>query len=70
MDFKVAGTAEGITALQMDIKIGGITREIMSQALHQAREARLHILSKMNEVISQPRAELKETAPKDYYPDH
>ena len=64
MDFKVAGTAEGITALQMDIKIGGITREIMSQALHQAREARLHILSKMNEVISQPRAELKETAPK------
>ena len=44
MDFKVAGTAEGITALQMDIKIGGITREIMSQALHQAREARLHIL--------------------------
>ncbi len=64
MDFKVAGTAEGITALQMDIKIGGITREIMSQALHQAREARLHILSKMNDVISQPRAELKETAPK------
>ena len=64
MDFKVAGTSEGITALQMDIKIGGITREIMSQALHQAREARLHILSKMNEVISQPRAELKDTAPK------
>jgi polyribonucleotide nucleotidyltransferase len=64
MDFKVAGTAEGITALQMDIKIGGITREIMSQALHQAREARLHILSKMNEAISQPRSELKETAPK------
>ncbi len=64
MDFKVAGTAEGITALQMDIKIGGITREIMSQALHQAREARLHILGKMNEVISQPRAELKDTAPK------
>jgi polyribonucleotide nucleotidyltransferase len=64
MDFKVAGTAEGITALQMDIKIGGITREIMHQALHQAREARLHILGKMNEVISQPRKELKETAPK------
>ncbi len=64
MDFKVAGTAEGITALQMDIKIGGITREIMSQALHQAREARLHILGKMNEVISQPRAELKDNAPK------
>jgi polyribonucleotide nucleotidyltransferase len=64
MDFKVAGTAEGITALQMDIKIGGITREIMSQALHQAREARLHILGKMNEVIAQPRSELKENAPK------
>ena len=64
MDFKVAGTAEGITALQMDIKIGGITREIMSQALHQAREARLHILGKMNEVIAQPRVELKDNAPK------
>jgi polyribonucleotide nucleotidyltransferase len=64
MDFKVAGTAEGITALQMDIKIGGITREIMNQALHQAREARLHILGKMNEVIAQPRSELKENAPK------
>jgi polyribonucleotide nucleotidyltransferase len=64
MDFKVAGTAAGITALQMDIKIGGITREIMSQALHQAREARLHILGKMNEVISQHRSELKDTAPK------
>jgi polyribonucleotide nucleotidyltransferase len=64
MDFKVAGTAEGITALQMDIKIGGITREIMSQALHQAREARLHILARMNEVIAAPRPELKKTAPK------
>lgn len=64
MDFKVAGTAEGITALQMDIKIGGITREIMSQALHQAREARLYILARMNEVIAAPRPELKKTAPK------
>ncbi len=68
MDFKVAGTAEGITALQMDIKIGGITREIMSQALHQAREARLYILGKMNEVIAQPRSELKENAPKIIVP--
>ncbi len=64
MDFKVAGTAEGITALQMDIKIGGITREIMSKALHQARAARLHILEKMNQVIAAPRPELKKTAPK------
>ncbi|AEB10117.1 Polyribonucleotide nucleotidyltransferase [Desulfobacca acetoxidans DSM 11109] len=64
MDFKVAGTAAGITALQMDIKIGGINREIMSQALHQAREARLHILSRMNEAIDQPRTQLKENAPK------
>ena len=48
MDFKVAGTAEGITALQMDIKIDGVTREIMRQALHQAREGRLHILEVMN----------------------
>jgi len=64
MDFKVAGTGAGITALQMDIKIGGITREIMSQALHQARDARLYILDRMNEVIPQPRTELKENAPK------
>ncbi len=64
MDFKVAGTADGITALQMDIKIGGITREIMGKALHQAREARLHILERMNQVIATPRPELKKTAPK------
>jgi polyribonucleotide nucleotidyltransferase len=64
MDFKVAGTAEGIVALQMDIKMTGITREIMGQALTQAREARLHILGKMNEVISEPSASLKEHAPK------
>jgi polyribonucleotide nucleotidyltransferase len=64
MDFKVAGTATGITALQMDIKMTGLTREIMGKALHQAREARLHILSKMNEVIAEPSPTLKEHAPK------
>jgi polyribonucleotide nucleotidyltransferase len=64
MDFKVAGTAAGITALQMDIKMTGLTREIMGKALHQAREARLHILSKMNEVIAEPSPTLKEHAPK------
>ena len=56
MDFKVAGTGEGITALQMDIKIEGITREIMEQALSQAKEGRLHILGEMNKVIDRPRA--------------
>jgi len=64
MDFKVAGTATGITALQMDIKMTGLTREIMGQALVQAREARLHILGKMNEVIDAPSPDLKEHAPK------
>ncbi|MGV8026924.1 MAG: polyribonucleotide nucleotidyltransferase [Anaerolineaceae bacterium] len=64
MDFKVAGTAEGITALQMDIKIKGITPEIMSEALTQAREARLFILGKITEVIAQPRPELKEYVPR------
>ncbi|HEX9884637.1 MAG TPA: polyribonucleotide nucleotidyltransferase [Desulfobaccales bacterium] len=64
MDFKVAGTATGITALQMDIKMPGLTREIMAQALSQAREARLHILGKMNEVIAEPSPTLKEHAPK------
>ena len=63
MDFKVAGTDDGITALQMDIKIQGITREIMSKALDQARDARLHILGEMNKVISEPRAEMSEWAP-------
>ena len=63
MDFKVAGTDEGITALQMDIKIQGITREIMSKALDQARDARLHILGEMNKVISQPREQMSEWAP-------
>lgn len=64
MDFKVAGTATGVTALQMDIKIDGITREIMAAALAQAREGRLHILEKMNTAISTPRAELSEYAPR------
>ena len=64
MDFKVAGTPEGITALQMDIKIDGITREIMHQALAQAKEARLHILSEMNKAVSSPRDEMSEYAPR------
>ena len=63
MDFKVAGTADGVTALQMDIKIQGITREIMDIALGQAHEARLHILGKMNEVLDSPRREMSEWAP-------
>ena len=63
MDFKVAGTEAGITALQMDIKIQGITREIMDIALEQAKEARLHILGEMAKVISEPRAEMSEFAP-------
>lgn len=64
MDFKVAGTQKGITALQMDIKIKGITTEIMSQALQQARQARLFILDKMMAVIPVPRPELKPHAPR------
>lgn len=64
MDFKVAGTADGVTALQMDIKIAGINREIMEAAVSQAREGRLHILEKMNAVISSPRSELSEWAPR------
>jgi len=63
MDFKVAGTSEGVTALQMDIKINGITEEIMEKALEQAHQARLHILGEMAKVISQPRATLSEKAP-------
>ncbi|HEY0720826.1 MAG TPA: polyribonucleotide nucleotidyltransferase [Gammaproteobacteria bacterium] len=64
MDFKVAGTSSGVTALQMDIKIDGITKEIMEKALEQAHEGRLHILSKMNEVISAPRSEMSDFAPR------
>ncbi len=63
MDFKVAGTDRGITALQMDIKIQGITREIMQTALEQARDARLHILDKMNAVLAKPREQMSEWAP-------
>ncbi|MDC0404117.1 polyribonucleotide nucleotidyltransferase [Porticoccaceae bacterium] len=64
MDFKVAGTAGGVTALQMDIKIEGINEEIMEIALEQALHARLHILGEMNKVISQGRDEVAETAPR------
>ena len=64
MDFKVAGTAEGITAIQMDIKIKGINKEILTTALEQARQGRLHILGKMLEVLPAPRKELSKFAPK------
>ena len=64
MDFKVAGSKAGITALQMDIKIAGITREIMQAALEQAREGRLHILDVMDQAIDAPRQEVSEWAPR------
>jgi polyribonucleotide nucleotidyltransferase len=64
MDFKVAGSADGISALQMDIKIDGITEEIMKAALAQARDGRLHILGEMAKVISSPRQEMSEFAPR------
>ena len=64
MDFKVAGTEAGINALQMDIKVDGITSEIMSQALVQAKEARLHILAEMAKVISKPKEDMSEYAPR------
>jgi polyribonucleotide nucleotidyltransferase len=64
MDFKVAGTEQGITSLQMDIKIAGITEEIMRVALDQAKEGRAHILSEMNKALTAPRAELGEHAPR------
>lgn len=64
MDFKVAGTAKGVTALQMDIKISGINREILEQALTQAKDGRLHILSSMLETLAEPRKELSAYAPK------
>jgi polyribonucleotide nucleotidyltransferase len=63
MDFKVAGTSDGVTALQMDIKIEGITKEIMKVALDRAHAARLHILGEMNKVISAPRPQMSEWAP-------
>ena len=64
MDFKVAGTADGVTALQMDIKIGGVSKEIMKKALDQARQGRLHILGKMSETISASRGDLSPYAPR------
>jgi polyribonucleotide nucleotidyltransferase len=64
MDFKVAGTAEGVTAIQMDIKIDGIDRSILQQSLEQARLGRLHILGKMLEVMKEPRGNLSKYAPK------
>jgi len=64
MDFKVAGTRDGITALQMDIKIGGLTHEIFAQALDQAREARLFVLDKMLAVLPRPRSEMSAYAPR------
>ena len=64
MDFKVAGTSEGITGFQMDIKIQGISFEIMEKALHQAKEGRMHILGKMNEAISEPKDSLSQYAPR------
>ncbi|MBH32636.1 MAG: polyribonucleotide nucleotidyltransferase [Gammaproteobacteria bacterium] len=64
MDFKVAGTSDGVTALQMDIKINGITKEIMKEALEQAKDGRIHILNKMKEVIGEPRDEVSVNAPR------
>ncbi|HZU12588.1 MAG TPA: polyribonucleotide nucleotidyltransferase [Chloroflexota bacterium] len=64
MDFKVTGTRDGVTAIQMDIKVSGLTREIMQEALEQARQARLVILDKIHEVMPEPRSELSEFAPR------
>ncbi|HDS15981.1 MAG TPA: polyribonucleotide nucleotidyltransferase [Proteobacteria bacterium] len=64
MDFKVAGTRAGVTAIQMDIKIAGISKEVMAQALAQGKVGRLHILDKMDEVLQAPRAELSDYAPR------
>ncbi|MBI5249223.1 MAG: polyribonucleotide nucleotidyltransferase [Desulfomonile tiedjei] len=66
MDFKVAGSREGITALQMDIKIDGITREVLTEALYQAREGRIHILGEMAKAIEAPRSEISDYAPRIY----
>ena len=64
MDFKVAGSADGVTALQMDIKIGGVSKEIMAQALKQAKEGRMFILGKMAQCLTEPRAEMSSFAPR------
>ena len=64
MDFKVAGTERGINALQMDVKIDGLTQELLSEALEQARVGRLHILDRMSEAITEPRSQMSKYAPK------
>jgi polyribonucleotide nucleotidyltransferase len=64
MDFKVAGTSQGVTAIQMDNKVGGITRDVMRQALHQARDARLFVLSVMEKAMERPRKEVSSYAPR------
>jgi polyribonucleotide nucleotidyltransferase len=64
MDFKVAGTLDGVTALQMDIKVKGITREILSNALQQARDGRVFVIEKMNEIISEPKPDISSFAPR------
>ena len=64
MDFKVTGTIDGITATQMDIKVDGLSYEVMAQALEQARQGRMHILGKILEVIPEPRAEYKPNVPR------
>ena len=64
MDFKVCGTSKGVTAIQMDIKIAGLSRDILTRALEQARQGRLHILGKMMETLNQPRADLSKWAPR------
>jgi polyribonucleotide nucleotidyltransferase len=64
MDFKVAGTEQGVTSLQMDIKIAGITEEIMRVALDQAKDGRIHILGEMGKALTAARAELGEHAPR------
>src|SRR3546814_11112679 len=64
MDFKVAGTSEGITTMQMDIKIAGITRDIFEKALNQAKEGRAHILGEMNKALGEVRSELSAHAPR------
>jgi polyribonucleotide nucleotidyltransferase len=64
MDFKVTGTKDGITATQMDIKVDGLSYEILEKALLQAREGRMHILGKITETLSEPREDLKPNAPR------
>jgi len=64
MDFKVAGTTKGVTALQMDIKVTGVTKEILTKALHQAKDARMVVLGKMSEILSAPRSDISEYAPR------